>query len=330
MDQSPVISVIVPVYQVELYLRCCLDSICAQTERNLEILLIDDGSTDSSGKICDEYAERDSRIRVIHKENGGLSSARNVGLNCAAGEYIAFVDSDDFLEPNMLRVMLDAARTNEVPLVCVGRFNRDARTGEETIGLCPVRDEVVSGQELARRIFLTEHLDSAAWDKLYRRELFREIRYPLGVISEDVPTTYRLALLAGNAALIAKPMYHYLHRENSLSTSMTASEHTFDFSDHCAGIYSDICAHIPELEPEARCFRIRSLIYNVLILELSDKTVRRRYSERYWASRQELQRNLGFLMTYHAFALTERCKAVLLMFGLYPILRKIYHFGKQS
>ena len=192
------ISVIIPVYNVSSFLPRCLDSVLRQ-EHILEIILVDDGSTDDSGSLCDRYAAKDSRITVIHKQNGGLSSARNAGLDVARGKYVAFVDSDDFLEEDCYRLLLSAAQTHNAPLVCAGRFDLDGGTGEKQVGLCPEKDEVIDGKELAKRIFTWDHVDSAAWDKLYERRLFEGIRYPEGMICEDVPVTYRLALRAGRA-----------------------------------------------------------------------------------------------------------------------------------
>ena len=139
MEQSPCVSVIVPVYKVAAYLPRCVDSILAQTWRNLEIILVDDGSPDECGSICDVYAEKDPRIRVIHKENGGLSSARNAGLDTASGEYIGFVDSDDWIEPEMYARMLALMEKYDAKMVCAGRYDVDGRTGERSVGLCPER-----------------------------------------------------------------------------------------------------------------------------------------------------------------------------------------------
>ena len=201
MKQSPRISVIVPVYNVAAWLPRCVDSILAQTCKNMEILLVDDGSSDASGRICDAYAEKDPRIRVVHKENGGLSSARNAGLDMASGEYLGFVDSDDWIEPGMYAEMLGLMEKYDAQLVCAGRCDVDGGTGEKAVGLCPEREECVSGEELAGRIFLWDHCDSSACDKLYRRELFDGIRYPEGKTCEDIPVTYRLALKARRAEI---------------------------------------------------------------------------------------------------------------------------------
>lgn len=144
MEQR-VISVIVPIYKVEQYLRQCVDSILNQTHRALEVILVDDGSPDGSGKICDEYAARDSRVRVIHKENGGLSDARNAGIDIARGDYIAFVDSDDWLEPDTYESMLAAMEKYQAKLVCAGRFDNSDETGACTVGLCPEKEELLPG-----------------------------------------------------------------------------------------------------------------------------------------------------------------------------------------
>ena len=146
MEQNPLISVIVPVYNVAAWLPRCVDSVLTQTYQNLEILLIDDGSTDASGEICDAYAEKDPRIRVIHKKNGGLSSARNAGLDVSNGQYIGFVDSDDWIEPEMYEKMLALMECNEAQLVCAGRYDVDGDTGEKTIGLCPKQQTCVTGE----------------------------------------------------------------------------------------------------------------------------------------------------------------------------------------
>ena len=129
MGYSPLVSVIVAIYNIEPYIRRCVDSVLAQDYQQLEIILVDDGSTDQCHAICDAYAQKDTRIKVIHKQNGGLSSARNAGLDVARGKYVAFVDSDDFLEEDCYRLLLSAAQTHNAPLVCAGRFDLDGGTG---------------------------------------------------------------------------------------------------------------------------------------------------------------------------------------------------------
>ncbi len=316
------ISVIVPVYNVEQYLPKCVDSLLAQTYENLEIILVDDGSPDGSGGICDAYAEKDPRIKVIHKENGGLSSARNAGLDIAQGEYIAFVDSDDWVEPEAYKYLLGLARKYGVKLVCAGRYDVEEKTGEKTQGLCPPMEEKISSEELVRRIFLWDNVDSAAWDKLYHRSLLEDIRYPLGVICEDVPTTYRIALKTDQVVMGNKPIYNYLHRSGSITKS-PVSEKTFHLTAHTAAVYEDIRRNHPALEGPARYLRVRTLSHLLLVLETKGEKSWEKYPDQYNQAKGELKRHLHFLLTSPLFGKKEKATGILLVTGLYRPLRKL-------
>ena len=324
MEQNSLISIIVPVYNVEKYLPKCVDSLLAQTHENLEIILVDDGTKDNSDKLCDEYAAKDSRVKVIHKENGGAASARNAGIDIAQGEYLAFADSDDWLEPDAYAHMLALAQKYGVKLVCAGRYDVSEKTAETKIGLCPQKEEAISGTELVRRIFRWDNVDSAPWDKLFHCSLFREIRYPIGKICEDVAIIYQLALKAEKAAMCDKPIYHYLCRGGSLTNS-AVSEKTFHFSHYTALIYADIRAHYPDLEPEARYLRVRSLVHNVQSLDLAGKDAKQKFAEIYHSSRKELRSHIPFIRTCGFFTGKERTADILLALGLYSGLRTLYH-----
>ncbi len=206
------ISVIVPVYNVEPYLKKCLDSIVNQTYTNLEILIIDDGSSDKSGAICDEYAATDSRIRVFHTENRGLSCARNLGLNNAAGEWIGFVDSDDWIEPDMYECLLSRALETGADVVECGHYREhDAKT------ITVIKQEQqMSGMDAVRAL-LNKKLINAVWNKLYKRRCFEDIRYPEGRVYEDIATTYRVFASSALVNTISSPKYHYRWRTDGLS-----------------------------------------------------------------------------------------------------------------
>ena len=325
MEQNPLISVIVPVYNVAAWLPRCVDSILAQTYEHLEILLVDDGSTDNSGEICEQYAKKDTRVRVIHKENGGLSSARNAGLDKASGGYIGFVDSDDWIEPEMYGEMLALMEQNHAQLVCAGRYDVDGGTGEKTLGLCPQRLEQVSGEELAGRIFLWDHCDSSACDKLYRRELFEGIRYPEGKTSEDIPVTYWLALKAQWAVLRDKPFYNYYHRSGSISKGAGITEKTFHYSQHTAGILEDIRKNHPNIGPQAEFLRVHSLYHILLRLDHASPEIRRTYRAEYRKARRELQKHLKFILSCPWLTKQQRVTDLLLIANLYHILRPLFH-----
>ncbi|MDY3225385.1 MAG: glycosyltransferase [Candidatus Faecousia sp.] len=321
----PCISVIVPVYNVAPYLGRCVDSLITQTWKNLEILLVDDGSQDDSGRICREYADKDPRIRVIHKENGGLSSARNAGLEAATGEYIGFVDSDDWIEPGMYETMLALLQKYDAQIVCAGRYDVDEATGEKTIGLCPNREECITGEALAGRIFLWDNCDSSACDKLYRRELLDGIRYPEGKTCEDVPVTYRIALKAQRAALCDRPVYNYFHRSGSISKGAGITEKTFHFSQHTAEIYPYIQENYPNIAPQARFLRVKSLSHILLRLAQAEPGIRKQYAGEYAKARRELAKHWTFFLTCPWLTMQERVTDLLLVLGLYRLLRPLFH-----
>lgn len=324
MHPQPLISVIVPVYKVEKYLAKCVDSILAQTYRNLEVILVDDGSPDICGDICNAYAGMDARVKVIHKENGGLSSARNAGIDIAQGEYFGFVDSDDWIEPEMYETLLSALLKYGAKVACGGRYDVDGATGEKTIGLCPQKEECVSGMEMLGRVFVWENCDSAAWDKLYHRSLFETIRYPHGMVNEDIAIFYKLMELTEKVAFCDKPLYNYLHRENSITTAKISNK-TFHFVQHTDVIYPYIQKEHPELTDRARYFHICALSYTVLTADLASNVDREKYAGQSRQRRKELRRHLLFLLFAPYFGKQTRLTNILLALGIYRPLRKVYH-----
>ena len=182
--ETELISVIVPVYNVERYLRRCVDSILHQTYRNLEVLLVDDGSTDASGAICDEYAAQEEHVTAVHQKNGGLSAARNTGIERAKGTYLCFVDSDDFLDSRMLETLCRDLQEQDADVAVVG-FRMFEREEELAPAELTVPGQCMTGREAIRNTLVSDELGDFAWNKLYKRELFRDIRYPLGRMMED-------------------------------------------------------------------------------------------------------------------------------------------------
>ena len=324
MCREEIISVIVPVYNVEAYLARCVDSILEQTYPHLDVILVDDGSKDASGAICDSYAAGDPRIRVIHKENGGLSSARNAGLDVAAGAYIAFVDSDDWLEPDAYEYMLEKMWQYGVKLVCAGRFDVEEHSGEKTLGLCPEKEESVTGEDLAGRIFTWDHCDSSVCDKLFHRSLWEKYRFPVGRVNEDLLVTYRVALDAGQAVLCHKPVYNYFQRTGSISRS-TISEKTFHYSQNTRQVYEFIREHHPAILPQASFLRVRSLYHLLVTLEQAQKEVGREYTDQIRSARRELGRFTGFILKSPWFGMQERITNLLLILNLYRLLRPLFH-----
>lgn len=212
------VSVIVPIYNVESYLRECVESIRRQTYHNLEIILINDGSTDSSLDICMEYKRKDNRIQVINKVNGGLSSARNKGIECAKGDYYLFVDSDDFISDKMVEVMIHKAQENNADIVCCNYDFYDDYSNfikEHPININS--DEIYSSKQAQDRLLYNGFFRCYAWNKLYKAQLFKKIRYPIGKLYEDIYTTYSLFEVSDRIVFITDSLYHYRFRTGSIT-----------------------------------------------------------------------------------------------------------------
>lgn len=230
MSISPIVSVIVPVYKVEAYLRRCVDSILAQTFGGFELILVDDGSPDRCGEICDAYAAEDSRITVIHKPNGGLSSARNAGIEKVIAEkkseWITFIDSDDSVTPDYLEALFDAVSSTGLSVAIGGVMavdNNNAIIYEQY----EREERVLSPEELTVRF---TSLGTWAWAKLYRLEDFVNIRYPEGKLYEDRHTTHLVTYKYEKLAMVNRPIYLYYHDRpgNIVSNNGRAYKNTLD------------------------------------------------------------------------------------------------------
>lgn len=212
------ISIVVPVYNVEKYLKKCIDSLVSQTLNDIEIILVDDGSEDSSGKICDEYANRDNRIRVIHKKNGGLSDARNAGIQEATGEYIGFIDSDDWVTRDMYRSLYDVAINNDADIVqCnfIKVFSNNEPTYHDNKDI-----EIYEGINILENLLQKKYIETTVvWNKIYKRDLFEDIRYPVNKIHEDEFTTYKLLYKSKKLVDINETMVFYRQRQGSIMGS---------------------------------------------------------------------------------------------------------------
>lgn len=215
---NDLISVVVPIYNVQDYLEKCVDSILTQTYKKLEIILVDDGSPDNCNKICDDYCEKDTRVKVIHKENGGLSDARNAGINIATGKYIIFIDSDDYIHPQTIELLWDVLQNNQADIAVCGFKNVDIGFQEDNIFYKDTQAIFIEEEQEKLQYFVEEHYEefTVAWNKLYPRKYFEDIRYPKGKIHEDEFTTYKLLEKASRIAYIEYPLYYYVQRGNSI------------------------------------------------------------------------------------------------------------------
>ena len=210
------ISIVIPVYNVEKYLDRCLSSVTKQTYNNIEIILVDDGSKDNSGNLCEEWKKKDNRIVVAHKDNGGLSDARNYGIKIATGEYISFIDSDDFVDYRFIEILYDEIEKTGSLIAAVGL--REYFEGDETDEdeYHPECTEIFNRENAIRCILRVEKLYDYAWNKLYKRELFDDVEYPFGRKMEDLGTTYKLFNKVSGVAYNPCRLYYYFQRDDSI------------------------------------------------------------------------------------------------------------------
>lgn len=216
----PLISVIVPVYKVEQFLARCVDSILTQSFQDFELILVDDGSPDRCGEICDGYAEKDSRIHVVHRKNGGLSAARNSGLDWmfanSESEYIAFVDSDDWIHPEYLRLLYQAVQAHDCRISACGFFRTSEGPFPPLSGEAP---RCMTVDEFYCSETVHEGTTAVAWNKLYHRSLLEDLRYPEGKLHEDEFTTYRAVYAAGKISVLEQPLYAYYQNPEGIMLS---------------------------------------------------------------------------------------------------------------
>lgn len=211
------VSVIVPVYKVEKYLDKCISSIVNQTYKNLEIILVDDGSPDNCPQICDEWVKKDTRIKVIHKPNGGLSSARNTGLDICKGEYICFVDSDDWIEPNYVHELYTTLHQNNADMSICGISNINEQ-GKEIRHITPIAKSYYSNDEKFNLIAEKSIMVVIAWNKMYKKKIWKNLRYPLNKINEDEFVLFDLINNTENGISVTfQNLYNYLNRSNSIT-----------------------------------------------------------------------------------------------------------------
>ena len=262
---TALVSVIIPVYNIHRFLAESLESVVNQTYHNLEIIVVDDGSTDGSGEICDEFAAKDSRIRVIHQENKGLSGARNVGLDIMTGEVVAFLDSDDAFHPEMIQRMV-ATMINGKSDVVVCRYAAGRLNGKMPIPkiLLPMCSPIIYKQKDALRALLSGKIDWYAWNKVYRRACFDTIRYPEGQVYEDIVTTYEILEKSQKVAVLEEPLVMYRRRVESI-TEEYALNSAKDRIHSYANIEEKVQANTPEIFGEQHIQWIFRIRMNVLL-----------------------------------------------------------------
>lgn len=278
---NDLISIIIPVYKVEEYLEKCIESVLKQTYTNLQIILVDDGSPDNCGKICDEYAKKDPRIEVIHKVNGGLSDARNVGIAKAKGKYIGFVDSDDYIKEDMYEILINLIKEYDADVSICNLY--DVIDGKEYIRNNENGIQEYSRLEILKEVLLDKNIQSYAWNKLYKKELFDEIKYPIGKKYEDIGTTFYVFEKCNKIVVTSKPEYYYLKRSDSLVNNVTEST-VLDYTDIIIQRYLYTQKNIEELRKYNNYYLAKTLITahnDIELLGSISEKMQEKYKELY-------------------------------------------------
>ena len=295
------ISVIVPVYKVEPYIRKCVDSVISQTYQRIEVILVDDGSPDNCGAICDEYARNDVRISVIHKNNGGLSSARNAALDVATGDYLMFVDSDDWVEPDFCETALKLALENNVQMVAF-MFNnvfegRDHTITEKRPAVFRKTGYMDASEAVKHLIFRNTSLANYVCNKLFKRSLFDGVKFPEGKLFEDQAITYLMMLRAGRIYVSNAVLYNYLQHPGSITAT----------TSHSLKMFASLFAIYQERLPILRQYCPENVHHQMI--QLADLSMKGLIFIRPDSESKQLRNDMkGFLQTNKTYLLREAGK----------------------
>lgn len=248
------VSIVIPIYNVESYLRQCIDSVMNQTHRNLDIILVDDGSTDSSGRIADEYAQADSRITVVHKMNGGLSDARNVGTSIAKGDYLFYLDSDDYIDPSAIERLLHVAKSGDCDIV-QGSFYylySDHLLFDKRYGTSGNNPSILTKNDAMKYLLDNIKIKNFAWGKLYKKSLVIKYEFPVGKYFEDSFWQFKIINECKNYGIVNDPITYYRQREGSISCDGVNIK-ILDLIDGNIERTKFIKHNYPDLYPSAIC-----------------------------------------------------------------------------
>lgn len=237
---NTIVSVIVPIYKVEKYIKRCIDSIINQSYKHIEIILVDDGSPDMCGRICDDYSKLDNRIKVIHKSNGGLSDARNYGINVASGEYIIFVDSDDYIETNTIETLINYAKNKSLDVICGNAYRITISDSNSNINKTVLiggttEDVITTGEEYIVQCIRNRKFSVAVWTRMYSTKLIKDnnIYFKKGILHEDENWTPKLLLKAKRVSYCNFTFYNYIIRDDSITQTMNKQKHIVDIINTC-------------------------------------------------------------------------------------------------
>ena len=313
-NSKDLISVVIPVYKVEEYIKRCIDSIITQTYENLEIILVDDGSPDNCPKICDEYAKKDKRVKVIHKENGGLSDARNAGIDIASGKYITFVDSDDYVTSDYVEYMYNILKKYDSQMATCQTLRVNSKDTEikKIANNFQEEIELMTARDLFYNILFAKKSDVSAYSKLYKIELFDEIRYPKGVVYEDTATTYKLIEKCDKISVGNKECYLYCARPGSISKMKGFNKNEVDYIRNTDEMLKHLKNKYPDLEKAIKRYELYSnfrILRLLIFTKPRDKEMEKEIFQKIKTNRREV-------FSYQDTPKRDKFAIVLSLFGI--------------
>lgn len=314
----PIISIIVPVYKVEKYISRCIDSILSQTFTDFEIILVDDGSPDNSGRICDQYALNDSRIKVIHKKNGGLADARNAGLDIAAGDYLGFVDSDDFIYTDMYEKLYEACIKYNSKISMCGRYDVFENKTKSMFSFDGYK--IWSSKEAIENLLIWNNIDSSVCDKLFEKSLFNNVRFPKGKYNEDIFIMTGILYNSKKIVHIGESKYYYFHRQESI-TKEIFTERKMDLIEASKSVMEFVQVTYPELIPMAESFYYKGIIYLLSIIQSTNEKAK--YKNSYTQLRTLLIDNMINILNNRYIDNKLKIISILLFTNTYHFIKRI-------
>ena len=324
--KEPLISVVIPVYKVENYLERCVESLINQTYKNLEIILVDDGSPDNCGIICDRYAEVDDRVKVIHKKNGGLSSARNSGIDISSGKYITFIDSDDWVDKEYVEYLFYLIQKDMTKIsICQHKVVNDKSTTMKETRIIKEENNY-DVKMILKKWILDDGIDISAWAKLYDLRLFDNIRYPEGMIFEDLLTTYKLFFLCDYISVGSEKKYKYYIHANSISNGIFDSRY-LKYSEITDKVVDEIVGKYDILKKYGVIRKIRGRLSTINLMINSN--VDYRYIEKLNEMLVYIKENKKFILK------NKNCNksikgAVFLINKNYKLYKKIWNMHRKK
>lgn len=315
------ISIIVPIYNMEKYLKICIVSLMHQTYQNIEIILVDDGSTDTSGEICDYYSKQDTRIKTIHQKNKGVAAARNCGVSVATGEFIGFVDPDDWIEETMYEEMMEVLRKNKADIcMCDFVYEYDGVTEDVTRKKPLLKSEIFTGEDAIHRLFLNNtFFYTMLWNKLFKRTLWMGIRFPEGYVHEDEAVIHRVYGKCDKIATISKNLYHYRQVPSSI-THTNQIQRRFDF---CYAL-ADRIDYLKHGDYKEECMNLTEIIVYQVLNNYYISGIEKKYLKR---GKKEVMSVMPLVMKDKTKKF--KYKLSILIFGISPLFYKKLFFRKE-